>query len=94
MLSILNDFNQFSFDQSILLDYLSHLEHLISDKHQEICLILVSLEVKLINNAIALLSIMTLQIKKLTITMVVIGPSIASLSESDSRTFESYLPHT
>lgn len=87
-MSVLNDLNQFSLDQSILLDDLSHFEHLISDKHQEICLFLVSLEEKLINNAITLFSIMAIKIEVLTFTMLVIDLSIESLSESDSKTTE------
>ena len=87
-MSVFNDLNQFNLDQSILLDDLSHFEHLISDKYQEICLFLVSLEEKLINNAITLFSIMAIKIEVLTFTMLVIDLSIESLSESDSKTTE------
>lgn len=54
-LALFNDLNQLSFDQRILLNDFSHLDHLVPDKHQEVCLVLVSLQEKLIDDTIALL---------------------------------------
>ena len=55
LLTLYNDLNQLSFDQRILLNDFSHLDHLVPDKDQEVCLVLVSLQEKLIDDTIALL---------------------------------------
>lgn len=54
-LTLFNELNQLSFDQRILLNDFSHLDHLVPDKDQEVCLFLVSLQEKLIDDTIALL---------------------------------------